>query len=139
VRTGQPARVGVREYPGRDFAGTVTRAADELDPSTRTMNTEVRVPNADGTLIAGMYAEVSMTLPLSHRVVEIPATAVVNDAKGMRVLTVEADDHVHVVPVVVEQDNGATMDIASGLTGTERVVKLGTAELTEGTRVNVAH
>jgi RND family efflux transporter MFP subunit len=139
VRAGQTARVGVREYPGRDFAGAVTRAADELDPSTRTMNTEVRVPNGDGTLIAGMYAEVTMTLPLSHRVIQIPATAVVNDSKGMRVMTVDADDHVHVVPVVVEQDNGATIDVASGLAGTERVVKLGTAELTEGTRVTVTH
>ena len=139
VRAGQPARIGVREYPGREFTGSVTRAADELDPASRTMNTEVRLPNGDGALMAGMYAEVTMTLPLSHRVVEIPATAVVNDSKGMRVVTVDADDHVHVVPVVVEQDNGATMDIASGLTGTERLVKLGTAELTEGTRVTVAH
>jgi RND family efflux transporter MFP subunit len=139
VHAGQPARVGVREYPGREFAGSVTRAAEELDPASRTMNTEVRLPNGDGALIAGMYAEVTMTLPLSHRVVEIPATAVVNDSKGMRVMTVDADDHVHVVPVVVEQDNGATIDLASGLTGTERIVKLGTAELTEGTRVTVAH
>jgi RND family efflux transporter MFP subunit len=139
VHAGQPARVGVREYPGREFTGSVTRAAEELDPSTRTMNTEVRIPNGDGALIAGMYAEVAMTLPLSHRVVEIPATAVVNDSKGMRVMTVDADDHVHVVPVVVELDNGATIDVASGLTGTERIVKLGTAELTEGTRVTVAH
>lgn len=138
VRAGQPARVGVREYPGRDFGGTVTRAAGELDTSSRTMNTEVRVPNADGALIAGMYAEVTMTLPLSHRVVEIPATAVLNDSKGMRVLTVDADSRVHVVPVVVEQDNGATIDVASGLTGTERVIKLGAAELVEGTHVTVA-
>lgn len=139
VHAGQSASVSVREYPGRVFAGIVTRAADELDPASRTMNTEVRVPNADNTLIAGMYAEVAMTLPLSHRVVEIPATALVNDSKGMRVLTVGADDRVHVVPVVVEQDNGATVDVASGLTGQERVVKLGTAELAEGTHVTVAH
>ncbi|HEX8791694.1 MAG TPA: efflux RND transporter periplasmic adaptor subunit [Polyangiaceae bacterium] len=139
VRAGQPARVGVREYPGRPFDGTVTRSADELDPGSRTMNTEVRVPNGDGALIAGMYAEVTMTLPLAHRVIEIPATALVNDSKGMRVLTVDADDRVHVVPVVVEQDNGATIDVASGLAGTERVVKLGTAELADGTHVTVAH
>jgi membrane fusion protein (multidrug efflux system) len=138
VRAGQPANVLVREYAGRVFAGTVTRAADELDPASRTMNTEVRVPNGDGALIAGMYAEVAMTLPLSHRVVEIPATALVNDSKGTRVVTVDADDRVHVAPVVVEQDNGATIDVASGLTGRERIVKLGTDALTEGARVTVA-
>lgn len=139
VQAGQSARVTVREYPGRVFQGTVTRAADELDPSSRTMNTEVRVPNGDGALIAGMYADVAMTLPLAHRVVEIPATALVNDAKGTRVVTVDPEDHAHVVSVVVEQDNGATLDIASGLTGSERVVKLGTAEIADGERVNVAH
>jgi len=139
IATMDPARVGVRAYAGRAFAGAVARSGDELDAASRTMNTEVRVANGDGALMAGMYAEVTMTLPLSHRVIEIPATAVVNDSKGMRVLTVDADDHVHVVPVVVEQDNGATIDVASGLTGTERIVKLGTAELTEGTRVTVAH
>lgn len=138
VRAGQQARVSVREYAGRAFAGTVTRSAEELDPSTRTMNTEVRVPNADGALIAGMYAEVSMTLPLSHRVVQIPATALVNDAKGSRVAVVDGEEHVHFVNVVVEQDNGATIDLASGLAGDERVVKLGAANLVEGARVIVA-
>ncbi len=138
VRAGQPARVSVREYAGRAFEGTVTRSAEALDPSTRTMNTEVRVPNGDGALIAGMYAEVSMTLPLSHRVVQIPATALVNDAKGSRVAVVDGEDHVHFVNVVVEQDNGATIDLASGLAGDERVVKLGAANLVEGARVIVA-
>ena len=53
-----------------------SRAAGELDPATRTMNTEIRVPNADGALIAGMYAQVALTLPSPHRVFELPATAV---------------------------------------------------------------
>jgi RND family efflux transporter MFP subunit len=131
------ARVTVREYPGRSFDGKVSRAAGELDPLTRTMNTEVRVANSDGALIAGMFAEVALTLPSPHRVVEIPATALMTDAKGQRVAVVDAEDKVHLVPVVVERDTGPTIEIASGITGTERVVKLASAALVEGKSVEV--
>src|SRR5207237_8158991 len=121
VRANLAANVAVREYPGRAFAATVTRAAGELDPGTRTMNTEVRVPNADGVLIPGMYAQVTLTLPYSHRVFEIPATALVNDAKGMRVAVVGPGDTVHMTPIVVERDTGAALEVSRGLTGTERI------------------
>ena len=67
LRVDVPATVSVREYPGRKFDGKVSRSAGELDATTRTMNTEIRVPNADGALIAGMYAEVALTLPSPHR------------------------------------------------------------------------
>jgi hypothetical protein len=63
----------------------------------------------------------------------------VTDSKGTRVATVDAEDRVHFVAVVVEQDNGATIDVASGLAGTERVVKLGAVNLTEGERVLLPH
>jgi membrane fusion protein (multidrug efflux system) len=131
------ARVTVREYPGRSFDGKVARAAGELDPVTRTMNTEVRVANTDGALIAGMYAEVALTLPASHRVFEIPATALLNDARGQRVALVGADSKIHLVPVIVERDTGPTVEIASGLTGSERIVKLAGADLVEGRSVEV--
>jgi RND family efflux transporter MFP subunit len=138
VRAGVEAKVMVREYPGRGFQGKVTRAAEELDPTTRTMNTEVRVANGDGALLAGMYAEVALSLPVAHRVVQIPATALMNDAAGQRVAVVDDDDRLRIVAVVVERDNGASIDVASGLTGNERVVKLGSTELAEGRPVAIA-
>jgi len=132
------AKVTVREYPDRTFEGTVTRASNELDPGTRTMNTEVRVPNADGALIPGMYTQVALTLPYPHRVFQIPATAVISDAKGIRVAIVGPDDAVHILPIVVERDNGATFDVAAGLTGSERVIKLPSVDLDEGRSVAIA-
>jgi RND family efflux transporter MFP subunit len=138
VRAGVPAAVSLREYPGRTFAGTVSRAAGELDPLTRTMNTEVRVPNRDGALLAGMYAQVALTLPSSHRVFEIPATALMSDAQGSRVAVVDAESKIHLVPVVVERDTGATVEVASGLTGTERVAKLASSQFVEDKLVAVA-
>jgi RND family efflux transporter MFP subunit len=138
VRVGVPAGVTLREYPGRSFAGTVSRSAGELDPLTRTMNTEVRVPNADGALLAGMYAQVALTLPSSHRVLEIPATALMSDAHGSRVAVVDAQSKIHLVPVVVERDTGPTVEVASGLTGTERVAKLASSQFVEDKLVDVA-
>jgi RND family efflux transporter MFP subunit len=137
VRAGVAATVTVREYAGREFAGTVARAAGELDSATRTMNTEVRVPNADGALIAGMYAQVALTLPSPHRVFELPATALMSDAHGSRVAIVDEASTIRLVPVVVERDTGPTIEIASGLTGSERVAKLASAQYVDGKRVDV--
>jgi membrane fusion protein (multidrug efflux system) len=136
VRPTLPAKVTVREYQGRAFDGTVARAAGELDQSTRTMTTEVRVPNPDGTLIAGMYAEVALTLPYPHKVLELPATALITDAKGQRVAIVAADSTIHMVPVVVERDTGTMIEVSTGLTGDERVIKLASAEFIEGKLVD---
>lgn len=138
VRSDVPAKVTVREYAGREFEGKVARSAGSLDPASRTMNTEIRVPNPKGELFGGMYAQVALTLPSPHRVYEIPATAVMNDAKGMRVAVVTSENKLRMVPVVVERDTGATMEIATGISDADRVVKLGSAELVEGRAVVVA-
>jgi len=137
VRAGVPAKVSVREYPRRTFEGEVMRAAGELDTSTRTMTTIIRVPNQDGALLPGMYAEVALTLPLPHQVFELPSTALMNDARGQRVAVVDAENKIHLVPVVVERDKGATIEIASGLHGGEKVAKLGSAAFVDGMTVDV--
>lgn len=136
VRAGAAADVAVREYPGRKFPGTVTRAAGELDASTRTMTTEVRVPNHEGALMAGMYAEVALTLPSPHRVLEVPATALMNDSRGQRVAVVEGGK-LRLLTVVVERDNGATIDVSSGLKGDEKIAKIGSAAFVDGMAVEV--
>jgi membrane fusion protein, multidrug efflux system len=138
VRAGATANVVVREYPGRTFPGKVMRAAEELDQATRSMNTEIRVPNEDGALIPGMYAEVALTLPATHHVFELPATALLNDARGQHVAVVDGQSKLHLVPVVIERDNGATIDISSGLSGNEKVVKIGSAAFADGMSVEVA-
>ncbi len=138
VRTGVAAKVNVREYPGRAFDGTVARSSGELDATTRTMTTEVRVPNPDGTLLPGMYADVSLTLPSPHRVLELPATALMTDAKGTRVAVVDDESRIHFSSVLVERDTGTNVEISTGLSGTERVAKLGSAEFVEGRPVEVA-
>jgi RND family efflux transporter MFP subunit len=137
IKNDLPAKVSVREFPGRPFDGIVAHSAGALDPVTRTMLVEVRVPNPKNELLAGMYSEVALTLPSSHRVFEIPATALMNDSKGLRVAIVDADNKLHLQQIAIERDAGATVQVSSGLTGGERIVKIASAELVEGRPVEI--
>lgn len=132
IKVGIPAKVSVREFPGRPFQGAISRSAGELDQMSRTMLTEVRVPNPKSELLPGMYAEVALTLPIPHRVLEVPATAVMTDARGVRIAVVGADDALQLVNVVIERDDGATIQISSGLLPDQRIVKNGGSQLVDG-------
>ena len=135
VSVGSSAKVTVRELTGRVFEGHVAHTAGVLDPVTRTLNTEIRVPNSDGKLLSGMYADVSINLSAPRQVYEIPATALLNDAQGLRVAIVKPDNTLHLQPITIERDLGPTLQLASGLNGDERLVQIAGAELSEGQRV----
>jgi membrane fusion protein, multidrug efflux system len=130
-----PAELAIREYPNEKFHGKIARSAGALDPATRTLSTEVRVPNPEGRLLAGMYAEVRLSLPSARRVFELPATALLNDAAGLRIAVLDKDDRVKLVRVVLERDLGATVQIATGLDGSERVIQVAGADLVDGLKV----
>ena len=117
IRVGSEAKLTVREYGAREFAGKITRSAGALDPELHIMQTEIQVPNPDGALIPGMYVQASLTLPVPHRVLEIPATALYNDANGLRVAVADAQNRVHYVPITIERDTGAALWVATVLTG----------------------
>jgi RND family efflux transporter MFP subunit len=135
IVVGGSAKVTVREFGGRSFDGIVAHTAGALDAVTRTLNTEVRVPNSDGKLLSGMYAEVAINLSTPRQVFEIPATALLNDAQGLRVALVMPNNTLHLQPITIERDVGATLQVASGLNGSERLVQIAGAELGEGQKV----
>jgi RND family efflux transporter MFP subunit len=135
VSVGSPAQVTVRELTGQVFEGRVARTAGVLDSVTRTLNTEVRVPNPKGTLMSGMYAEVALNLSSPRQVYEIPATALLNDAQGLRVAVVTANDTLHFQPITIERDLGPTLQVASGIDATDRIVQIAGADLSEGQKV----
>jgi RND family efflux transporter MFP subunit len=135
VTAGSKAKVNVREFGGQPFEGEVARTAGALDPVTRTLNTEIRVPNSDGKLLAGMYAEVSLSLSVARKVYEIPATALVNDAQGLRVAVVAPDNVLHFQAIAIDRDLGPSLWISTGLSGDERLVQIASADLTDGQKV----
>ena len=76
-------------------------------------------------------------MPSAHQVFEIPATALLNDSRGLRVAVVDADNKLRLVPILVERDTGATVQVSSGLTAADRVVKLVSADMADGKLVQV--
>jgi membrane fusion protein, multidrug efflux system len=138
VHAGADAVVLVRELAGRKFHGKVTRTANALDPELHVMTTQIDVPNDDGALLPGMYVQAQLTMPVPHRVVEIPATALYSDAQGVRVAVVDAQQKIHYAPITIERDTGATLWVATGLTGDERVVRIAVPTLNEGDVVEVS-
>jgi RND family efflux transporter MFP subunit len=135
VRVGEPAEVVVRQYPGRKFVGKVTRTAGALDPTSRTLETEVVVPNPTGELLAGMYCEVTLEVAVSHRIVNVPASAVVFDASGLHVATVDDSGRLHLVAVQQGRNLGVNVEIVEGLDGGEHVLSAPPSDVTEGMRV----
>ncbi len=137
LNPGADAKVTVRQFPGRNFPGKVARTAGALDPATRTLRTEIDVPNDKGELLAGMYGEVSIAVDVSHRVVQVPSSAILADARGNHVAVVDPKGQVHLVAVQPGVDNGTTVDIVSGLNGGEQIIATPPADAADGLQVQV--
>jgi len=115
VRVGQPAALTVSHVPGRRFAGTVARTANALDPATRTMLVEIDVPNADGTLFPGTYAEVDLNGSRTNPPLVVPAAAILFRTDGAQVAVVRSDDTVHLQKISVGRDYGDRVEILQGV------------------------
>jgi RND family efflux transporter MFP subunit len=134
ITLGMDAPTTVREMPGRAFAGKVARTAHELDVGTRTLLTEVDIPNPDDSLLAGMYGQVSFHMAGQGDALFVPATAVLIDARGTRVAVVH-DGALSWRRVEVERDLGDRLVISTGLAEGEVVVAAPSDRLVEGMRI----
>ncbi|MCM3872152.1 MAG: efflux RND transporter periplasmic adaptor subunit [Pyrinomonadaceae bacterium] len=115
IKPGQTATISIRELPEKTFAGRVVRTTSALDPGSRTLLTEVQIPNSNNQLLPGMYATVSFGVQSPDPAVRIPATALIIHAEGPQVAMVTGDQKVHYRKVVIGRDYGNELDIISGL------------------------
>lgn len=137
LQVGEPAQVTVHDLPGQTFQGVVTRNAAALDSASRTLVTEVRVPNQKGILRPGMFAEVHLRLPHAAGVLLIPDTALVTNENGNQAVIVGNDDTVHFVPITVGRDFGQVIEVTSGLHAGQRIAQSPSDALRDGEVVNV--
>lgn len=133
----QSAAVSLREIPNRTFHAKVVRTARAIDPASRTLRTELQIPNADGELFPGMYAEVKFTLPQDPHALIIPGNAVMIRSEGPKVLVVDAKNTIHSRAVKLGRDLGEKVEVASGLDPGESLVANPTDGLRDGTEVNI--
>ncbi len=136
VHVGQTASVATPELPERKFTGAVTRTANALDPSSRTLLVEVQVPNPDNKLLPGMYVEVDLHLPRKDPPLLIPSDTLSVRPEGTMVAALDANNAVHFQRVVVGRDYGSDIEILSGLTAGERVVANPNDAVQEGVKVH---
>ena len=132
VRADMPVKVRVRGHLDEPVAASVTRTAGALDPGTRTLLTQVDIPNPSGQLLPGMFVYVDFQIASSGARWRVPATAVVFDTQGTRVATVAAGNTIRFQHVELGRDFGESMDIQAGLHGNETIVTQPTVSLQEG-------
>src|SRR5437868_4562677 len=137
MREGLKAKILVQERPGQDFEGTVTRTAGALDPTSRTMQVEVQVPNHEGKLYAGMYGEVKFLLPEDNAPIVVPADTFVFRAQGPQVVTVTNDNRIHWQKISVGRDFGTQLEVLDGLAENAKVVINPSDDLVEGIQVQM--
>jgi RND family efflux transporter MFP subunit len=138
IRTGQSASITVSNLPGRRFPGTVAHAASALDPTSRTMLVEIDVPNKDGALFPGRYAQVDLLGARSEPPLLIPAEALIYRAEGTQVAVVRPDGTIHLQKVTVGRDYGDKMEISQGVREGETIVASPTDATREGMKIEAA-
>jgi RND family efflux transporter MFP subunit len=122
VRVGQPSKIILSDLPSREFLGLVTRTANSLDPSSRTLLAEIQVPNTAGLLMPGMYAQVNFITSRSEPPLLIRGDALVIRANGPQVAVVMPDQTVHFQTIALGRDYGDRIEVLSGLKAGQQLV-----------------
>ena len=134
IKIGLPATVTIPEWKNRTFIGKVVRTSGTLRSDSRTLLTEVAIPNTKQELPSGLYSQVKFDMIAANAPVLIPANALQITPEGARVVVVESE-HVRFVPITLGRDYGTTLEAASGLTGQELVVTNPNDRLRDGQKV----
>jgi RND family efflux transporter MFP subunit len=137
LQPGVPAVVHVPEMPDRTFPGTVTRIADALQPGSRTLLTEIDIPNPDGVLSAGIYCTVELHIPRKVPSLSIPAGAIIFNADGVQVAVIE-NGVAHLHKITVARDLGTAVEALDGVKSGDQVILNPSVDLVDGAKVQVA-
>jgi RND family efflux transporter MFP subunit len=142
IKKGMEVQITVRERSGRVFPGTVMGTTNYLDPTNRSLLTEVKVQNpreADGTfaLLPGMYIQAGFTINRDSPPLVVPGPALIANASGTQVAVV-SEGVVHFKKVEIGQDFGNEIEIVGGLNGDEQIIANPGERVVEGVAVSAA-
>jgi len=137
VRAGLGAFLEVTQYPGQTFQGKVVRTAEAIDLNSRTLLTEVDVPNRSGQLLPGGYAQVHLQVKVGVSRVQVPVNALLFRAEGLRAVVVDANHKVHLRQLVIGRDYGTSLEVLQGLQASDWIVLNPPDSIDEGQEVHV--
>jgi RND family efflux transporter MFP subunit len=123
VPPGTKATIRVPEHPGKTYTGTVEASSQAVNPSTGTTLMQLIVDNGAGEMMPGDYASIHLQMAAAAHILSLPASALIFDANGLSVATVEAGNRVLMKPVSIARDLGTVIELASGVSPTDRVIE----------------
>src|ERR1700684_3034132 len=133
---GVDALIRVPEIPDRSFPGKVTRIANALQPGSRTLLTEIDIPNPDRTLSPGIYCTIDLHIPRKTPSFKVSADAIIFNEAGLQVAVAE-NGVVHLRKVTIVRDLGKEIEINSGVKGGDQVILNPAVDLVDGSKVRV--
>jgi multidrug efflux system membrane fusion protein len=138
IRVGEKTSITLQEIPGQTFLATVARTADAIDTNTRTLLTEVDVPNPKSQLLPGSFGEVHFKVGSNVDKVTVPVNAMLFRAQGAQLAAIGPDNKIQLRPINIGRDYGTTLEILGGVTADDRVVINPPDSLEDGQQVNIA-
>jgi RND family efflux transporter MFP subunit len=138
IHLGLKACLVLTEMAQRQFCGQVVRTANAIDPGTRTLLTEVDVPNPAGTLLPGAYAEVHFDVKLTGTHLSLPINALLFRPEGTLAAVVGPDDKIQLRKLVIGRDLGNAVEVLDGINADDRIVVNPPDSMEQGQTVNLA-
>jgi len=137
IRPGIGAYLELTQFPGRKFNGKIARTAESIDAATRTLLTEVDVPNKTGELLPGGYAQVHLQVNASTERLLVPVNALLFRSEGLRAVVIDPNHHAHLQALTVGRDFGITLEVLNGLKSNDWIVLNPADSLVDGEEVHV--
>jgi RND family efflux transporter MFP subunit len=137
IKPGLGAYLELTQYPGQKFQGKVVRTAESIDLATRSLYTEVDVPNKTGQLLPGGFAQVHLEVKASGQRLQVPINALLFRSEGLRAVVIDSDQKARLRPLVVGRDYGTTLEVIGGLSASDWIVLNPPDSLEDGQTVHV--
>jgi RND family efflux transporter MFP subunit len=131
------AYLELTQYPGQKFQGQVVRTAEAIDLATRTLLTEVDVPNKSDLLLPGGYAQVHLQIHVEGQRLQVPVNALLFRSEGLRAVVIDADHRVRLQPLDIGRDYGTTLEVLTGLRPEDWIVLNPPDSIENGQEVHV--
>jgi multidrug efflux system membrane fusion protein len=137
IHRGLRAYLELSQFPGEKFTGEVARTSESIDPATRTLLTEVDVPNRQGRLLPGGYAQLHLQVSAGTARLQVPVNALLFRSEGLRAVTVDGNHRLHLRAVTIGRDYGTALEVLQGLSVDDWIVLNPADSLDEGQEVHV--
>jgi RND family efflux transporter MFP subunit len=138
IHLGLKACLALTEMTDRKFCGQVVRTANSIDPNTRTLLTEVDVPNPSGALLPGSYAEVRFNVKINGQRLSLPVNALLFRPDGTMAAVVTADNRIDLKKLTIGRDYGNSLEVLQGIDAADRIVVNPPDALEQNEQVNLA-